>query len=613
MIKALFAILLSCLIRITPSENERIVPIQQVKFFEDETNALNFESVYKHSDSLFKYHPEFTSANYQPDVAYWVFYDFCISDKKKNYILEFYDQTIDVIDVYIRHQSDSSFTHYTFGDRFPFQYRSVDHKNFQIKLNHSGQYFAYVRVVNREYADIRVAIRSVDRFIEYALSEYFLYGIFYGMIIIISLYNVFIYSAIREIKYIYYTLYIISVGIFAMCVDGIAYQLLWPNSPVWNQIAHGVALFSLIVWSIIFSKKFLRLKIRSPRLNKVLDVIFVIRILVFVYALFVDHSVFNLRYIEIIPLSVIFIGSLRVYSRGYKPARFFIVAYGFLFMGFILKALMLFSFIPTSWITYSQTSQILFYYSLHLCFILEMLFLSLALSDRVRILKENKDRAFRRVVQQHEESIRYKDRVNSQLEARIKARTEEISEKNKLLEQSNRLLEKQKQEISEINSLLDLDNWKLRNDLRVVQKERLINRVLSFEDFKQIFNNKEECLKFLAYHKWKDSYSCKRCLNSKYHLNPKTYSRRCTKCGYVETPKVDTLFHGVRFPLRKALYILYLFLNNDDRTLVDLSKQINLRKNTIGSFRKKITEYVTEHGKANLDIFKEIELQATTQ
>ena len=599
-----------CLINIGESGKERIIPIQQVKFYEDRTGKLTFTDI-KESDSLLEFQPGFSPAEYKNNSAYWVLYDFCITDNSNNYIFEFYDQTIDEIDVYIRHVSDSVFEHYLFGDKFPFRERKVDHKNFQIKLNRSGQYFAYVRVVNREYADIRVAIRSIDRFIEYSIFEYFLYGIFYGMILIISLYNLFIYSAIREIKYIYYTLYILSVGVFAMCMDGIAFQLLWPNSPVWNQIAHGVALFSLIVWSIAFSKKFLRLKRNAPKTNLLLNVVFGLRILVFLYALFFDHSVFNLRYIEIIPLSIIFFGSLNVYFKGYKPARFFIVAYGFLFTGFFLKALMLYSVIPVSWITYSPTSQILFYYSLHLCFILEMLFLSLALSDRVRILKENRDRARRETIEKQMEMMNFQDKMNKELEWKIQKRTEEIGVKNQKLSETNQLLEKQKKEISEINTILDLDNWKLRNNLKSVQKDRLLNITMNYNDFIEIFPDKNECLKFLSGNKWKDDYECKRCGNPKYLEGNSPYSRRCTKCGYIETPSTDTLFHGIRFPLQKAFYILYLDLNShDNKSLNELSDEINLRKNTVWSFRKKIHQHLDIYGKEGLDIFKDLKKES---
>ncbi len=600
---------LACLIRLGPNQEERVVSVQEVRFYEDTTRQISSDQIISNPEKFFKFNPSFSPNNYNPDAAYWVEYNFCIEDQY-SYLIEFFDQTIDSIEVHIRHASDSTYGTYQFGDQYDFLNRQFDHKNFEIPLKKPGEYTAYVRIANREYADIRIAIRSINRFVDYALTEYYLYGIFYGMILIISLYNIFLYSAIREVKYLYYTFYILSVGLYAMCVDGIAFQMLWPGLPNWNTIAHGIALFSIISWSIIFSKKFLNLKVRAPKVNRLLNVVFALRACFFLYALFIDNHLFTYRYIEIIPLSTIFIGSIQTYTRGYQPARFFIVAYGFLFFGFVLKTLVLFSIIPTSWTNYSYLTQALSYYSLHLCFVLEMLFLSIALSDRVRILKENRNRAFRRIVAQHEQNIRYKDKLNQQLEQKIQARTIEIAQKNEQLEHSNKQLENQKIEISEINSMLDLDNWKLRNNLKSIQTERLLNKMLSFEEFLLLFPNKARVLKFLSEHKWHAEYSCKKCQNKKHIKGSSPFARRCSRCGYNETPTTDTIFHGIKFPLQKAMYILYLTLNNDHRNNAELSAALELRVNTIWAFRKKIEKHISQYGRSSLDIFQDLNILA---
>ncbi len=604
---AYLVVVFTCLFRLSPSEKNRIIPIQQTRFYEDVGGMLAFDQFLADSDSLLSFDAGFVPADYNPSSAYWVELDFCISDQNKVYLLEFYDQTIDSIKVFVRHESEKEFTFFEFGDKYNFGDREFSHKNFQVLLNRAGEYQAYYRVVNQQYADMRVVIQTVDQFVNYALSEYYLYGIFYGMILIISLYNLLIYSAIRESKYLYYTFYILSVGLFAMSVDGIAYQILWPNMPSWNQISHGFALFLIIFWSIVFSRKFLNLRNRAPRIDRLLILILYLRSAFFLYALIFNHSAFHWRNIELIPLSLIFYGSIQVLRRGYKPARFFVVAYGFLFLGFFVKALLMYSVLPYELTGYSQFTQIISYYSLHICFLFEMLFLSAALSDRVRILKRNKDRVFRRIVAQHDENLRYKDRLNAQLEQKISDRTKELAEKNQLLNESNDNLRLQKKEISEINNMLDLDNYKLRNNLISAQTDRLLQKSISFDDFIQIFPDQQGALKFMADHKWRDNYSCKRCANSKFIEGSSPFSRRCSKCGYNETPTTDTVFHSLKFPLPKAMYILYLYIHGDRRSLNELAEEMDLRKNTIWAFRKKINEYIDLYGSEDLDIFSDLQ------
>jgi len=261
-----------------------------------------------------------------------------------------------------------------------------------------------------------------------------------------------------------------------------------------------------------------------------------------------------------------------------------VVAYGFLFLGFLIKALLMLS--PVSYIIPHS------YYSLHYSFIFEMIFLSFALSDRVRILKSNRDKALRRTIQQQDENMRLKDKVNRELEEKVRTRTKEIAEKNALLEVTNQKIIKQSEEIGAINSLLDLDNWKLRNNIREIQRERLMNKHLSYEEFNGIFRNNHDCLRYLSDYKWtdKDTFECHKCLNQKYFKGQGVLARRCTRCGYNETASSHTIFHACKFPLEKAFYILYSVLSRDETSLDSLSAKLEIRKNTVWNFKKKINK-----------------------
>jgi len=579
-------------LEIKQEQDEIILSMKELYTFEDKSNQLTFSDVKSHKfQSNFTQKPNFEPEDYNRNSTYWVRLNFNLPQYEGNYILEFYDQTIDSINVFLR-QDDGLYRKYNLGDAYPFSSKSIKHKNFDLTLDANSGYEAYIQVRNSQYADIRIAIKRIDRFIQYSLNEYFLYGIFYGMIIIISLYNLLIYLAIREIKYVYYTFYILSVGFYALCIDGIAYQYLWPEQPKWNQLAYGVALYSIILWSTIFSIRFLNTKIRAPKLHKFIIAILTARSALFLYALFFDPTLFRFRNIEIILLSLIFVSSISVFRRGYKPARFFVVAYGILFLGFLMRALINWSVIPFN--TFN-------YYSLHLGFILEMLFLTFALSDRVRILKSNRDRALRRIVTQHEQNVMVINRINKGLEKKVEERTSDLNEKNIELENTNEQINKQSREIAEINSMLDLDNWRLKNNIKKIQRERLLNKNLNFKEFTEIFTTKEHCLEILAAFKWKDGYECQKCDNPKYRLNKSNLARRCTKCGYNESPTAFTIFKGIKFDLPKAFFIVYAHLNEDRYTLDELSSIMEMRRNTIWDFKKKVEEEIENNGKSYLN------------
>lgn len=581
-------------------ESTKIVTINQLEFVEDSLNQFQIEDI-RSLDSLFVTKSNFKPVDYNPQSAYWIRFRANLQNVDEDYVLEFYDQTIDEIDLYLSDNEKDTGRYYRMGENLPFQARGISHKNFQVRLEEGKSYSVYARIVNDNYADVRIAIRPESTFLEYALAEYFIYGLFYGMIVIISLYNILVFVAVKEIKYLYYTFYLLSVGFFALCVDGIGYQYIWPDSPQWNQVAHGIALFLIIFWFILFARKFLEIPKNFPLADKMLLAILTARTVLFLYSLLYSTDIFYNRNIEIVPLSLIFAVSIMTFRRGHRQARFFIVANGFLFLGFIFKALLMLSVIPFS---------ILTYYSLHLSFVFEMLFLSLALSDRFRILKENRDLARQQIIDSQMQMMQLKDELNKELEEKIAERTEELHIQNEKLADSNLQLELQKKEISQINTLLDLDNWKLRNNLEDVQRKRLLKSDVSFQEFSQLFPDRKTCLKHLARMKWTDGFTCIRCGNQKSITGHIPYSRRCTRCSYVETPTVNTVFQGIRFPLEKAFYILYLMLHGDsDASLTELSRRIDLRKNTVWTFRKKVDREIQEHSAASLEIFQTLTLE----
>jgi len=566
--------------------NEReefLLPLSDLPILVDSAGVLSFDEVLN-AQKHFNIYAQYKPKDYCVSCTYWIKVPLQIGKETQNkWMIEFYDQTIDNITAYFP-EPDGSYWAETVGDTYLFSQKAFAHKNFEwiLDTNTPGRQDIYFKIQSHTYADIRIAVRTVNRFVYYALNEYFLYGLFYGMIFIITLYNLLMFSAIRERKYLFYTFYILSVGVYAMCVDGIAFQYLWPGWPVWNQIAYGTALFSLIFWSLLFARRFLNTAVRAPKLDKIFNWVIGARIVLFVYALLFNHDWFEYTSIEILPLTLIFYASIYVLMRGYKPARFFVVAFGFLFLGFLIKALLYLSVIPF---------VILSYYSLHACFLFEMLFLTFALSDRVRILKSNRDRALKRIILQHQENAKLKDKVNRELEEKIRKRTLELENKNLQLAESNQKLYEQTNEINRINSKLDLDNWKLKNNIKEILQDRLINKNLTREQFEKIFPDKITCYKFLEKLKWGKGYQCTKCDNTKYSNGQTKLSRRCSRCGYDESITSNTVFHRIKFPIEKAFYILYVANSHqNDYTLDELSEMLELRRNTVWSFKKKIEE-----------------------
>lgn len=75
-------------------------------------------------------------------------------------------------------------------------------------------------------------------------------------------------------------------------------------------------------------------------------------------------------------------------------------------------------------------------------------------------------------------------------------------------------------------------------------------------EFAERFKTDENCKEYLANLKWKDGFKCVKCEHTKSQIR-KDYSRTCNLCSHTESSTANTLFHKVKFGVRKAFFICF--------------------------------------------------------
>lgn len=588
-------------VQIDTALREHIFTYNEIEYLEDLQGHLTIDQVRSDSMSA-RFKPSAVSTPQNQHLGAPVWFRVKIHHNKeahKYYLLEFFDQTIDDIVAYLP-DTAGKYREERIGDRYPFVQRWFHHKNFELSLDNDRQDEAvyYFRISSAQTADVIIVIRSIDRFVSYALSEYLTFGIFYGMIFIFSFYNLIMFIAMRQRQYLYYVLYNLSVVLYEMCTDGIAYQWLWPNAPAWNQYAFAWPLFSMSVFALLFTSSLLHVKARAPMLNKLITGVIVARCAYFLGCVFINPYWFNYKFIELLPLAVAFYTGIYIWIRGYRPARFFVLGYSFLFVGFMLKFFIMLGY---TWLNFGIVS----YYSLSFCFILEMFFLSFAVGDKVRLLKKKRDKAHRQMIRQMTENARLKDNQNRELEAQVAARTKQLSEQagiiaaqNEELLKNNALLETQSAEITRMNALLEQDNQQLQTNVEKVTRARAMSTTLDFEEFSKIYPDKESCLRFLSDLKWTADFHCRRCNNDHYYAGHQPFSRRCSKCSYEESATAYTIYQNIRIPINKAFYLTFLVYSTKGKiSSHKLSEILDIRQSTCWSYATRILKMMDERKK----------------
>ncbi len=130
---------------------------------------------------------------------------------------------------------------------------------------------------------------------------------------------------------------------------------------------------------------------------------------------------------------------------------------------------------------------------------------------------------------------------------------------------------------------------------------------ISILEIKDLFNDEEKCLEFIANEKWENGFTCRKCGHSNYCQGKKPFSRRCTRCKSEESATAHTIFHRCRIHLPDAFRIVHLVCSEPDISTITLSETVDLRQMTCWKFKKKISKCIEERN--DMSSSKKIELK----
>ena len=109
-------------------------------------------------------------------------------------------------------------------------------------------------------------------------------------------------------------------------------------------------------------------------------------------------------------------------------------------------------------------------------------------------------------------------------------------------------------------------------------------------EFAERFKTDLDCEEYLGMMKWEKGYSCRKCGHTKSQIR-KDFSRTCNICSDTESPTSGTLFHRVKFGLRKAFFICFeMSATTKDMSALQMSVRYGISENTARLFMHKVRE-----------------------
>ena len=104
------------------------------------------------------------------------------------------------------------------------------------------------------------------------------------------------------------------------------------------------------------------------------------------------------------------------------------------------------------------------------------------------------------------------------------------------------------------------------------------------------FKTDLDCEEYLASLKREKGYCCRKCGHTKYQVR-KDLSRTCNICGDTESPTAGTLFHRLKFGLRKAFYICFeMSTTTKSLSASQVARRYEISRQTAHYFMQKVRE-----------------------
>jgi len=385
------------------------------------------------------------------------------NELKEPIYLELGSAFLDSINIYVI-SSDGTLSSFAGGDLFPYTTKQVKTNSFLFKLplEYGEQKTIYIRVKCSEPLQFPLNAGTILAYYEYDHTEDFIQGIYYGFMLLMVLYNLSLFLNTGEKLYLYYILYVASVTTFISFITGYSFEYLWPATPWINKFA-AVSTALTLFFSLVFTRKFLSTDIYAPKLDKIGSWLRVLPLIITVLAVAgqgLKAIMFSQVSLLLVSIYFIVIG-LVVFKRGYRPARFYVLAWSALVISIFTLIFKDINILPYNIYTIN---------ALQIGSGLEVLLLSFAVADKINILIKDKEEAQASAILSLEENGTLVREQNIMLERKVVERTHEILEINHELEQQNEEIMIQRDSIYEKSHELKKAYTRITDSVRYAQK-----------------------------------------------------------------------------------------------------------------------------------------------
>ncbi|THB66803.1 MAG: response regulator [Gammaproteobacteria bacterium] len=324
-------------------------------------------------------------------TAYWIKLEYTYKPKlileNKNLLLEVFYPLIDDIRFYSKDNS-GDYDQVNMGDNKPFEFRPILHTNFLYPLEAKPETTEVIYIRIKTSGSLRISMVLWDQmaFLESDQAFQMLFGICIGAVMVMVLYNLFLYLSINDKTYIHYVMYSLSFVILQLSLEGVSFHYLWPGNP-W------MANYAIILWGgifgfflVSFARVLLKTKENFQKYDKFLIFMQTLSACLAISVFIVPYEI-TIRFFSIFVVLTsftTFVTGILGIMKGMRTAKIYTLACMCFLLGILIYVLMARGLLPYNYFTG---------HSGLFGAIAEVVFFSFALADKINAERAEKDYA----------------------------------------------------------------------------------------------------------------------------------------------------------------------------------------------------------------------------
>jgi len=390
---------------------------QHVLHFEDKSRKLTIEEI-KSPEYTAKFAPDNQNTlNFGvSDSAHWLYFPVKNDGAKDaSWFLQLEETRTNEAELYEERNGGVYRSHFG-GNQLPVGMRDVKDRKIVFSLSSPpGVSGVFVRVISpgKMLTNIFMTAWGSKNYTDKNTPENLMLGLFYGSMLALLLYNFFVFLALRDMSYLWYLLYLACATMTYLGENGLGSSLFWGNS----KYLGGETAIIFYHFTFLFMFLFARYFLNTPRHLPVYDVVLkwgaVLAGCFGVIAVTDVSFTFNWTYAYFASFPfpiIIYYAGIASWRKGVRQARFYVAAWSLFLLSlpfFLLKDL---GVLPYSFATA---------YSVQIGTFLEAVIISLALADKINIMRDEKEKA-------EAETMIVLQKSRDELETKVTERTTEL-------------------------------------------------------------------------------------------------------------------------------------------------------------------------------------------